>query len=96
MVNADTGQEEAMSQFGSSPRFKQTLARWTLQQVVGVSYLGAGGSAGYLCCAPPLPDTGPVYTGAASLQSTITGNNTWAGRRISYGCHTFIHAISNK
>ena len=42
------------------PRFKQTLARWTLQQVVGVSYLGAGGSAGYLCCAPPLPDTGPV------------------------------------
>ena len=30
------------------PRFKQTLARWTLQQVVGVSYLGAGGSAGYL------------------------------------------------
>ena len=48
MVNADIGQEEAMSQFGSSPRFKQTLARWTLQQVVGVSYLGAGGSAGYL------------------------------------------------
>ena len=42
------------------PRFKQTLARWTLQQVVGVSYLGAGGSAGYLCSAPPLPDTGPV------------------------------------
>ena len=48
MVYADIGQEEAMSQFGSSPRFKQTLARWTLQQVVGVSYLGAGGSAGYL------------------------------------------------
>ena len=41
------------------------------------------------------PSVASVHCSQCS-QSTITGNNTWAGRPLRYGCHTFIHAISNK